>query len=113
MGIKVITLRLSFFMTLVMSGVLLGAVSLASFRGNIIQAKGIMALGFFCLFLGTGEILNHPIQKRLTYNDQDNSGPHVTLHRSRNPCGLGNTLDVLALICLCISLSLLFFPYPV
>jgi hypothetical protein len=113
MGIKVITLRLSFFVLLVMGGMLLAAVSVTPFPENILQAKGIRALGFFCLFLGIGEILNHPLQKRLAFNDQNNSGPHATLHRSRNPCGLGNTFDVLALICLFIALSYFFFPYRV
>ena len=113
MGFKVITVRLAFFVLLVMSGVLIIAVSFTFFPGNILQAKGIRALGFFLLFLGVGEVVNHPVQKSLALNEQNDSGPHATLHRSRNPCGLGNTLDVLALICLFISLSLFFFPYQV
>jgi len=113
MGIKVITVRLCFFAMLVMGGLLIIAASFTSFPENILQGKGIRALGFFCLFLGIGEILNHPLQKRLAFNDQNNSGPHATLHRSRNPCGLGNTFDVLALICLFIALSYFFFPYRV
>ena len=111
MGIKVITVRLSFFVLLVVGGILVIAVSFTSFPETIVQAKGIRALGFFFLFLGVAEILNHPVQKRLAFNDQNGSGPQATLHRSRNPCGLGNTLDVLALICLFISLSLFFFPH--
>ena len=113
MGFKVITVRLAFFVLLVMGGVLIIAVSFTFFPGNILQAKGIRALGFFLLFLGVGEVVNHPVQKSLALNEQNDSGPHATLHRSRNPCGLGNTLDVLALICLFISLSLFFFPYQV
>ena len=111
MGTKVITVRLSFFVLLVIGGILLIAFSFTSYPGNIAQAKGFRTLGFLFLFLGVGEILNHPVQKSLAFNDQDGSGPHATLHRSRNPCGLGNTLDVLALICLFISLSLFFFPH--
>lgn len=113
MGTKVITVRLSFFALLVIAGVLLIAFSFTSFPETIVQAKGLRTLGFFFLFLGAGEILNHPLQKRLAFNDQNGSGPHATLHRSRNPCGLGNALDVLALICLFISLSLFFFPHQV
>lgn len=108
---KVITGRLCFFAILVIGGVLLAAVSVTPFPENLLQAIGIRALGFFCLFLGIGEILNHPLQKRLAFNDQNNSSPHATLHRSRNPCGLGNTFDVLALICLFVALSYFFFPY--
>jgi len=105
------TARLSLFMLLVAGGVLLALISFTSVPVDINQAKGLRAIGFFGLFLGIGEILNHPVQKKLVLTDQENSLHHTTLHRSRNPCGLGNTLDVLALICLFISLSLFLFPH--
>ena len=91
-------------------GVVLVAMSFTLFTIDIAQAKTMRAIGLSFLFLGVGEYLNHPVQKRLTYNDRDDSGPQTTLHRSRNPCGLGNTLDVLALICLFVAFGLFLFP---
>ena len=99
------------FLLLASTGVLLVVVSFVSFGEDSFNLKGIRTIGFFCLFLGAGEYLNHPQQKTLTYNDRDNSGPAVTYHRQRNPCGLGNTLDVIALICLFLALGFFFFPY--
>ena len=112
MKIEVITVRLSFFLFLIATGVLMVALSFVLFGGDILQAKGFRAVGFFCLLLGLGEYLNHPVQKKQTFAQRPDSGPPTTtLHRSRNPCGLGNTLDVLAVICLFLALSYFFFPY--
>lgn len=111
MRIKVLTIRLSFFILLATSGVLLALTSFTSAPADVMQAKGLRAIGFFGLFLGIGEILNHPVQKKLEFKDRENTLSQATLHRSRNPCGLGNTLDVAALVCLFISLSFFFFPH--
>ncbi len=111
MRIKVLTARLSFFILLIVSGALLALASFSTIPVDIHQAKGLRAIGIFGLFLGIGEILNHPVQKKLELKDQEDTPPLATLHRSRNPCGLGNTLDVLALVCLFISLSYFFFPH--
>ncbi len=111
MRIKVITLRLSFFMFLIAAGGLMVAVSFALFTGDALQAKGLRAIGFFCLLLGLGEYLNHPLQKKQAFGQGPDSTTPTTLHRSRNPCGLGNTFDVLGVICLFLALSYFFFPY--
>ena len=112
MKIEEITLRLSFFMFLIAAGLLMVALSFVLLKGDILQAKGFRAIGFFCLLLGLGEYLNHPLQKKQTLTARQGSGPPTpALHRSRNPCGLGNTFDVLAVICLFLALSYFFFPY--
>jgi len=105
-----ITFPVILWLLLAFCGIVLVAVSFTIFTADIAQAKSIRAIGLSCLFLGVGEYLNHPVQKRLTFNDLDDSGPQTTLHRSRNPCGLGNTLDVLALIGLFIALGLFLVP---
>ena len=111
MKIEVITLRLSFFLLLIAAGALMVALSFALFAADILQAKGLRAIGSFCLLLGLGEYLNHPVQKKQTFDQLHHSTTPTTLHRSRNPCGLGNTFDVLAVICLFLALSYFFFPY--
>ena len=107
---SVITFPVVLWLLIGLCGVVLVAVSFTIFTADIAQAKTIRAIGLSCLFVGLGEYLNHPVQKRLTLDDLDDSGPQTILHRSRNPCGLGNTLDVLALICLFVALGLFLFP---
>lgn len=111
MKIKTITLPLFLFLVLIGAGILIIVLSFFSDCNTYIKPHGLRAIGFICLFLGLGEYLNHPLQKKLIPSDQDDSGVQEKLHRTRNPCGLGNTLDVLALVCLFIAVSLLFFPY--
>lgn len=111
MKIEVITERLAFFIFLIAAGLFIVAASFALFAGDILQAKGLRAIGFCCLLLGLGEYLNHPVQKKQAFDQPHDSGIPTTLHRSRNPCGLGNTFDVLAVICLFLALSYFFFPY--
>ena len=105
------SLSVVLFLLLAGVGILLAALSLTFGPELIFMAKGMRALGLSFFLLGFGEYLNHPRQKKLHYNEQDDTGPHVTFHRSRNPCGLGNTLDVVALISFCLALGFFFFPY--
>ena len=105
------SLTVVLFVLLAGVGILLAALSLTLAPADTFVAKGLRALGLSFFLLGFGEYLNHPRQKTLRYNEQDDSGPLVTFHRSRNPCGLGNTLDVVALISFFIALGFFFFPY--
>ena len=108
MKIEVITVRLSFFMFLIAAGGIAAAVSFAPFAGDIFQVKGLRAISFCVLFLGFGEYLNHPVQKKQTFTERHDLDKPPTLHRSRNPCELGNTFDVLAVICLFLAPGLFF-----
>ncbi len=98
-------------MLLLLVGGLAVATSFTPIAGDIFQAKGLRAIGFCCLFLGLGEYLNHPVEKGPAADKRSATDTPATPYRSRNPCGLGNTLDVLAVICLFIAVSYLFFPY--
>lgn len=65
------------------------------------DGKTLRAIGWALLFLGGGELLNHPVKGAAT---QHNS------QIKRTPCSLGNLFDMLSIICLFIALSLWFFP---
>ena len=73
------------------------------------MVRGIRIAGFSLLFLGIGEYLNHPVQKKFSF-EHDNELPVHHNSRERSPCGLGNIFDILALILMFLALSAIFFP---
>ena len=107
------TVPLIIFMLMTVIGIVLILFSFIQTALEPFSAKGIRALGLFCLLLGTGEFLNHPLQKKLIYDEQNSSGPQISYHRRRNPCAIGNSLDVLALICFFVGMGFFFFPYTI
>lgn len=68
--------------------------------------RAFMAVAAGLLFIGTGEILNHPLQTEIRYGDQDLPGPLEKYHhRRRNPSGLGNLLFITGMLLLFITLG--------
>jgi hypothetical protein len=92
-------------------GILSILISITSLPPVTLSLKGLRVLGLALVFIGLGEYLNHPHQEELTLLSPDDTELAKTRHRKRNPCGLGNLLDVLGLIAFFAALALFFFPY--
>lgn len=92
-------------------GILSILISITSLLPVTLSLKGLRVLGLALVFIGLGEYLNHPHQEELTLSSPDDTELSKTRHRRRNPCGLGNLLDVLGLIAVFAALALFFFPY--
>jgi len=73
-------------------------------------SKALLILSASFAAFGTGEFLNHPKQKLIT-PETVQSSQKPKYHHNRNPCGLGNLLDISGLILLFIALSAFFFPH--
>jgi len=67
-----------------------------------------LAVGSF--LFGIGEILNHPKQTADNYTDNSASDLRRVHHWSRNPCPLGNLLDIAGIIFLFIGFGRLISP---
>jgi hypothetical protein len=66
----------------------------------------LVALAAGLLLVGTGEILNHPLQSETTHADHDPPGAlQRHHHRRRNPCSLGNLLFIFGMLLLFITLG--------
>lgn len=72
--------------------------------------KGSLLLSLSLLFFGTGELFNHPKQKLITKKTVQLT-KNREYHRTRNSCGLGNLLDICALLFFFMSMASFFFPY--
>jgi len=111
MKIQAFNTKMVLFILLIIVGATLFVVSLTSLLTTPFMIAGVRSVAFFFLFAGIGEYLNHPLQKKLSPPTSEKNSPQQTFVRTRNPCGLGSTLDVLALISLFVALSFFFFPY--
>ena len=60
---------------------------------------------------GIGIVVYWSHQEELTRSSPNDTEVAKTTHRKRNPCGLGNLLDVLGLIAIFAALALFFFPH--
>ena len=100
---------LLFFMML--CGLTLLALSFTALLPGELNNKGMRAIGFALLFLGLGEFLNHPVQTGHKFEKPAKQEASKFLMRRRNPCGLGNYLDVIGIIAVFAALALFFFPY--
>jgi hypothetical protein len=96
---------------LMIFGILSILMSVTPLMPVTLSSKGLRVLGLALLFIGLGEYLNHPHQEELTLSSPDDTELAKTTHRRRNPCGLGNLLDVLGLIAIFAALALFFFPH--
>jgi len=70
--------------------------------------KGFLLLSISLLCLGAGELLNHPKQRSLQ-TGESGAGPGYSNYRTRNPCGLGNLLIILAVLLLFGGASVLLY----
>lgn len=59
---------------------------------------GLRLIAFGILLIGTGEWINHPLQKSITFGDQERSSFIRIRHRKRNPSVLGNLLEIAGLL---------------
>lgn len=86
-----------FFIVLLISGIGLFIFSLFTESQNaFFSGLQQISIGFF--LIGTGEWINHPLQKSVRYKDKENFIFRRIHHRKRNPSGLGNLLEICGLI---------------
>lgn len=71
--------------------------------------KGSLLLSLSLLFFGAGELFNHPKQKLITKRTVQ-LAKNRAYHRTRNTCGLGNLLDICALLFFFMSMASFLFP---
>lgn len=71
--------------------------------------SGLLYLFFACIAFGAGEILNHRKTPQLT-TEATTSPANAELCRRRNPCSLGNLLDIGGLLLFFVGISALLFP---
>ncbi|MCB2216159.1 hypothetical protein [Desulfofustis glycolicus] len=96
------------FLFLALSGIVL--ISLSFFSSLQASGRIMRAAGFAVLFFGIGEYLNHPplVDTRPPGSQEAPIQPDGK--RKRNPCGLGNFFDILAIISVFIVASYVLFP---
>ncbi len=103
-------LVLFFILLLMGTGCTLFILSLTTIFSTDQISKGVRVAAAGLLSIGIGELLNHPLQTRRRHPERAEKD-FTRQHRQRNPCLLGNLLDICGLILLFSSISLLFFPY--
>ncbi|MEE4313434.1 MAG: hypothetical protein V2J11_03010 [Desulfofustis sp.] len=98
------------FLFLALSGIVLISLSFFSSLQASGSGKIMRAAGFAVLFFGIGEYLNHPpLVDTRPPGLQEEPIPSDG-KRKRNPCGLGNFFDILAIINVFIVASYVLFP---
>lgn len=97
-------LSLIFALTVTAASPLIAVLAISEKDPEIRKTLVAVAVGLF--LIGTGEIINHPLQTVTTHTDQD---PPGTLqrhhHRRRNPCTLGSLLFIFGMLLLFITLG--------
>lgn len=79
---------------------------LAIFEHNPEMQQTLVVVAASLLLIGTGEIINHPLQTETLHADQDPPGTlQKRHHRRRNPCSLGNLLFITGMLLFCITLG--------
>ncbi len=76
--------------------------------GHICKALLLLALAL--AIFGLGEFLNHP-RRRLITPETVKGKQEPQFHRKRKTCGLGNLLDICAVITLFLALSAFLYPH--
>lgn len=71
--------------------------------------KPLLLVSFGCIVFGTGEMLNHPIE-RIPAADRTTSGNGEKANRPRNACSLGNWLDIIALLLIFLGIARFLYP---
>lgn len=92
-----------FFIILLVVGVLTVAASFIVIGKDLFN--WMQQIGSGLVLIGIGEWINHPEQKGITYeDDQEVTFKHVK-HRNRQPSSLGNLLEIVGLLLIFIGLA--------
>lgn len=94
---------------LVLGTGLAGAAGALLFHPPVSLLKPLLLMSAGCIVLGTGEMLNHPIERHLVA-EATPDGTGVKICRSRNDCSLGNWLDIGGLLLIFVGIARFIYP---
>lgn len=94
---------------LVLGTGLAGAVGTLLYQPPVPFLKPFLLMSTGCILLGTGEMLNHPIERHfVAASTTDVTGERI--YRPRNDCSLGNWLDIGGLLLIFVGIARFIYP---
>lgn len=94
---------------LVLGTGLAGAAGTLLFQPPAPLLKPLLLISAGCILLGTGEVLNHPIERHLVA-EATPGGAGERICRPRNDCSLGNWLDIGGLLLSFVGIARFIYP---